>query len=33
MQEQFEEWQDYISSFDVHLNTKVVKLDIKKEEL
>jgi hypothetical protein len=33
MQEQFEEWKDYISSLDVQLNTKVVELDIEKEEL
>jgi chromosome segregation ATPase len=33
MQEQFEEWQDYISSLDVQLNTKVAELDIEKEEL
>jgi chromosome segregation ATPase len=33
MQEQFEEWQDYMSSLDVQLNTKVVELDIEKEEL
>jgi len=33
MQEQFEEWQDYISSLNVQLNTKVVELDIEKEEL
>jgi len=33
MQEQFEEWQDYISSLDVQLNTEVVELDIEKEEL
>jgi chromosome segregation ATPase len=33
MQEQFEEWQDYMSSLDVQLNTKVAELDIEKEEL
>jgi chromosome segregation ATPase len=33
MQEQFEEWQDYIISLDVQLNTKVAELDIEKEEL
>jgi Asp-tRNA(Asn)/Glu-tRNA(Gln) amidotransferase C subunit len=33
MQEQFEEWQDYISNLDVQLNTKVAELDIEKEEL
>jgi FtsZ-binding cell division protein ZapB len=33
MQEQFEEWQDYISSLDVQLITKVAELDIEKEEL
>jgi hypothetical protein len=33
MQERFKEWQDYISSLDVQLNTKVAELDIEKEEL
>lgn len=33
MQEKFEEWQDYISIFDVQLHTKIVELDIEKEEL
>ena len=33
MQEQFEEWQGHINSFDAQLNTKVAELDIEKEEM
>ena len=33
MKEQFKEGQDYIDSFDVQLNIKIVELDIEKKEL